>query len=177
MKPEDTGLALVTSSAGKLERNAMRWNRARFHLIVFACPGAACCRRHGHTVQIVHVCTGHREVMLRRSQSPAQAPNCRSASEAVLPRQPSWSGSALCLLSSHTPQSRRSHRAATDPRPRKLRDRTPHHVAGSVSVRWRTLWKSGGRPCTVQYPIAFAREGGSQRKRFDDERSRTLSAN
>jgi hypothetical protein len=56
---------------------------------------------------------------------------------------------------------RRSHRAATDPRPQELRDRTQHHVAGSVSVRWRTLWKSGGRPCAVQYPIASASEGGS----------------
>src|SRR5262245_55167339 len=29
-----------------LERNAMRWNRARFHLIAFARTGDACCRRH-----------------------------------------------------------------------------------------------------------------------------------
>jgi hypothetical protein len=76
------------------------------------------------------------------------------ASEAVPQSQPSWSGSALCLLFSHTSQSRRSHRAVTDSRPRRLRDRTQHHVAGSVSVRWRTLWKSAGRPCTVRHPIA-----------------------
>jgi hypothetical protein len=29
-----------------LERNAMRWNRMRFHLIAFARTGDACCRRH-----------------------------------------------------------------------------------------------------------------------------------
>jgi hypothetical protein len=29
-----------------LERNAMRWNRARFHLIAFARIGDACCKRH-----------------------------------------------------------------------------------------------------------------------------------
>ncbi len=30
----------------RLERNAMRWNRMRFHLIAFARTGVACCRRH-----------------------------------------------------------------------------------------------------------------------------------
>ena len=116
---------------------------------------------YGHAVQIVQVCTGHREVTFRRSQSPALDTKLQISQRSGTQSQPSWSSSALCLLSSHTPQSRRSHRAATDPRPRELRDRTQHHVAGSVSVRWRTLWKSGGRPCTVQYPMAFASEGGS----------------
>jgi hypothetical protein len=30
----------------RLERNAMRWNRMRFHLIAFARTGDACCSRH-----------------------------------------------------------------------------------------------------------------------------------
>ena len=36
----------VMPPSANLERNAMRWNRARFHLIAFARTGDACCRRH-----------------------------------------------------------------------------------------------------------------------------------
>src|SRR5215203_2902365 len=37
---------LFSPTAERLERNAMRWNRMRFHLIAFARTGVACCRRH-----------------------------------------------------------------------------------------------------------------------------------
>ena len=34
------------SGSNRLERNAIRWNRTRFHLIAFARNGGACCSRH-----------------------------------------------------------------------------------------------------------------------------------
>jgi hypothetical protein len=73
---------------------------------------------NGHTVQIVQVCMGHREVTFRRSQSPAEAPNYGSASEAV--PQASLAGQVRpCAFSLPTHPTQGE---ATGPQPIRARD-------------------------------------------------------
>ena len=87
-------------------------------------------------------------------------PSYRSVGEAV--PEASLAGQVRpCAFSLPTHPTKEKPQGRNSPRPQELRDRTQHHVAGAVSVRWRTLWKSGGRPCTVQYPIASTSEDGS----------------
>jgi len=121
------------------------------------------------TVQIIGVRTGHPEVTFRRSQSPAWSTKLQISRRGGPPSQPSWSGSALCLLSSHTP---------TKEKPQGRNRSAPARAAGpdAASCCWLCVGKMADsveeRRPTLHSPIS---DNICQRGRVNDGRSHTLS--